>query len=111
MNLLHCAEATVAARAHTQLPLAAFAKRALRHAQGRSDVSHAQVGLGDKQIFEPGNNVTMMAASRRFFLGPVRQTLSQRIVQLLLQPMRRLDIGECCRARFGHPDPGPVEAA
>jgi hypothetical protein len=29
--------------------------------------------------------------------------------QLLLQPVRGLDIGECARARFGYPDRGSVE--
>src|SRR5215469_807098 len=70
VDLLHCAQPTIAAGAHTQVLLAALAQRALRHAERRADASHRQEGFSSEQILEPGKNVSMTAAGSRFHVRP-----------------------------------------
>jgi hypothetical protein len=56
---------------------AALAERALRHAERGTDVGDARRRFGDEQSLEPGQNVSVAAAGRRFLLHPSRQTLDQ----------------------------------
>jgi hypothetical protein len=70
--LLHGAEATIAARAHTQVFFAAIAQRALRYAERPADVRHVQGRFGNEQILKPGENVAVAAVGRRFLLRPFR---------------------------------------
>jgi hypothetical protein len=111
IHLLHSAEATVAARAHAQMLLAAHAQRPLRHAERRADVRNGQEWLGSQQVLEPRENVSMMSPGCRFLLGPFRQTFDQYMEQLLLQPIRCLTIGDRSCAGFGQTDRSPVEIA
>ena len=91
--------------------LAAIAQHALRDAERGADVGHWQAWFGREHFLEPGKNVSMMAAGRCLLRGPFRQTFDQRVEQLLLQPMRRLNVGQRSHARFRHPNRSPVEVA
>jgi hypothetical protein len=93
------------------MPFAAFAQRTVRNAERRADLSYGQKRLGYEQILEPGNEVSMAAAGRRFFLRLFGQTLYQRMEQLLFQPVRSLRVSERSGARFGHSHRRPVEVA
>jgi hypothetical protein len=93
------------------MPFAAFAQRTVRNAERRADLSYGQKRLGYEQILEPGNEVSMAAAGRRFFFRLFGQTLYQRMEQLLFQPVRSLRVSERSGARFGHSDGRPVEVA
>ena len=111
MHLLHPAEATVFARAHTQMLVAARAQQAVGNPEGRADVGHAQERFISNQILEASKNIAVAATSRGLLVSCSRETLDQGMEQLLLQPMRRLKVGERRSARFSHPDGGPMELA
>ena len=68
VELLHCAEATIAGRAYTQVRLAALAQHSPRNAERRADLGHVQGRFGNEQILKPGENAAMAAGRRGFIV-------------------------------------------
>jgi hypothetical protein len=92
--------------------LAALAQRALRDTQRRADFANVRKGLVLQQILKPGKDASMSAGGLGLLVGrSPRQALDQGVDQLVLQPVRRVIVGERSRARFGCTDGGLVEVA
>jgi len=70
VHLLQPAEATVSARAHIQLLLAGRAQQALGHTDSHTDVSYEEGRLGTQEIFEPDQDLSMVARGPSFFVVP-----------------------------------------
>ena len=97
-------------RAHPQVLLAALAQRFFRDAERPADFGSVQKGLILEQILEPRKDVSMPTGGLGFLVArSCRQALDQGVDQLMLQPVRRLIVGERSRAHVGRADGGLVE--
>ena len=108
----HTAEAAVTFRAHPQMRLAALAQHPMRGAERHDNFRDAGKRFSVEQILESSKGVSMPTSGlgllvNRFY----RQAFDQGMDQLVLQPMRRLMIGERTRAHFGRTDGGSVKVA
>jgi hypothetical protein len=107
MSQLQASKPMVAHGRHAQAFLTALAQDAVRYFEPRTDFGQARKRLGLEQIFKRNENAALSDASRRFHRRRAAgETLDHRVDDLLLQPVRGLDMAQRSR-----PDPRQIDGS